>query len=142
LRIVSNPVALVEIILTDANALKKQILVEGEDVNNDIKAAITVTLTELNVERLVVVLLLTTVYVKQVTMLITPSVINQPLAESKELKSLLNISLKLRLAPVELLEDCNLQIRISSTTIMGTLLISSNIPFIKPYFLKYIHSPN
>jgi len=133
LRIVSNPVALVEIILIDANALKKQILVEGEDVNNDIKAAITVTLTELNVERLVVVLLLTTVYVKQVTMLITPSVINQPLAESKELKSLLNISLKLRLAPVELLEDCNLQIRISSTTIMGTLLIFSNIPFIKQY---------
>ena len=69
-----------EIILIDANALKKQIIVEGEGVNNDIKAAITVTLTELNVERLVVGLLPTTVYVKQVTMLITPSVINQPLA--------------------------------------------------------------
>merc|ERR1711935_548167 len=66
-------------------------------------------------------------------MLITPSVINQPLAASKVLKSFFNISLKLRLAPVELLEDCNLQIRISSTTIMGTLLIFSNIPFIKQY---------
>merc|ERR1711935_1238205 len=49
-------------------------------------------------------------------MLITPSVITQPLAASKVLKSFFNISLKLRLAPVELLEDCNLQIRISSTT--------------------------
>ena len=83
-----------EIILADANALKKQILVEGEGVKNDIMAAITVTLTELNVERLVVVLLRTTAYEKQVTMLITPSVINQPLAPSKELKSLFNISLK------------------------------------------------
>jgi len=142
LRIVSNPVIGLEALLRDVNALKKLILMEGEGAENNTKAATIVTLTEFNVERLLVVILRKTIYMMLVTMLITPSVINQPLAASKVLKSFFNISLKLRLAPVELLEDCNLQIRISSTTIMGTLLISSNIPFIKPYFLKYIHSPN
>jgi len=133
LRIVSNPAIGLEALLRDVNALKKLILMEGEGAENNTKAATIVTLTEFNVERLLVVILRKTIYMMLVTMLITPSVINQPLAESKELKSLLNISLKLRLAPVELLEDCNLQIRISSTTIMGTLLIFSNIPFIKQY---------
>jgi len=133
LRIVSNPVIGLEALLRDVNALKKLILMEGEGAENNTKAATIVTLTEFNVERLLVVILRKTIYMMLVTMLITPSVINQPLAASKVLKSFFNISLKLRLAPVELLEDCNLQIRISSTTIMGTLLIFSNIPFIKQY---------
>merc|ERR1712129_606661 len=133
LRIVSNPVIGLEALLRDVNALKKLILMEGEGAENNTKAATIVTLTEFNVERLLVVILRKTIYMMLVTMLITPPVINQPLAASKVLKSFFNISLKLRLAPVELLEDCNLQIRISSTTIMGTLLIFSNIPFIKQY---------
>ena len=46
-----------EIILGDANAPKKQILMEGEGVKKNIKVVITVTLTVLNVERLKVVIL-------------------------------------------------------------------------------------
>ena len=44
-----------EIILGDANAPKKQILMEEESVKKNIKDVISVTLTVLNVERLRVV---------------------------------------------------------------------------------------
>merc|ERR1712129_166756 len=100
LRIVSNPVIGLEALLRDVNALKKLILMEGEGAENNTKAATIVTLTEFNVERLLVVILRKTIYMMLVTMLITPSVINQPLAASKVLKSLFNISLKLRFGSV------------------------------------------
>ena len=46
-----------EIILGDANAPKKQILMEEEGVKKNIMVVIIVTLTVLNVERLKVVIL-------------------------------------------------------------------------------------
>lgn len=69
-----------EVLLRDVNALKKLILMEGEGAENNTKAAITVTLTGFNVESLLVVILRKTVSMMLVTMLITPSVINHPLA--------------------------------------------------------------
>jgi hypothetical protein len=48
-----------EVLLKDVNALKKRILVEEEDAKHNTMAAITVTLTEDNVERLLVVFLKT-----------------------------------------------------------------------------------